>query len=143
MHTNPVDTLNELLRGEISAVETYRQALEKLTHSDARTQLEDACHSHELRVQKLREQVVRLGGRPDETSGAWGAFARLIEGGAKTFGEKAAIAALEEGEDRGLRLYRGDIDKLDPASRALIEQDVLPAQEATHRSLSTLKHARH
>ncbi len=143
MQTNPVDTLNELLRGEISAVETYRQALEKLTGSDARTQLEDACRSHELRVQKLRQQVVRLGGQPDETSGAWGAFARLVEGGAKSFGEKAAIAALEEGEDRGLRLYKGDIDKLDPASRALVEQDVLPAQEATHRSLSTLKHSLH
>ncbi|HXU64861.1 MAG TPA: DUF2383 domain-containing protein, partial [Polyangia bacterium] len=77
MQTKPVDTLNELLRGEISAVETYRQALEKLTNSDARMQLEDACRSHELRVQKLKDQVVRLGGKPDETSGAWGAFARL------------------------------------------------------------------
>ena len=143
METKPVDTLNELLRGEISAVETYHQALAKLTRSEARSQLEDACRSHELRVQKLREQVVRLGGHPEQTSGAWGAFARLVEGGAKAFGEKAAIAALEEGEDRGLRLYKGDIDKLDPASRALVEQDMLPAQEATHRSLSTLKHALH
>lgn len=143
MDTNPVDTLNELLRGEISAVETYRQALEKLTNSPARAELEDCRRSHEQRVQKLREQVTRLGGRPDEASGAWGAFARLVEGSAKAFGEKAAIAALEEGEDHGLRLYRGDIDKLDPASRALVEQDVLPAQERTHRSLSTLKHAMH
>ena len=143
MQTNSVDTLNELLRGEISAVETYRQALDKLTSSPARAQLEDCARSHQLRVEKLRDQVVRLGGRPDEKSGAWGAFARLIEGGAKTFGEKAAIAALEEGEDHGLKLYRGDIDKLDVASRALIEQDVLPAQEATHRSMSTLKHAMH
>jgi uncharacterized protein (TIGR02284 family) len=143
MQTNSVDTLNELLRGEISAVETYRQALSKLTTSSARSQLEDCARSHQLRVEKLRDQVVRLGGQPDEKSGAWGAFARLVEGGAKTFGEKAAIAALEEGEDHGLKLYRGDIDKLDPASRALIEQDVLPAQEATHRSMSTLKHTMH
>ncbi len=143
MQTNSIDTLNELLRGEISAVETYRQALSKLTASPARSQLEDCERSHQLRVEKLRDQVVRLGGKPDEKSGAWGAFARLVEGGAKTFGEKAAIAALEEGEDHGLKLYRGDIDKLDPASRALIEQDVLPAQEATHRSMSTLKHTMH
>ena len=143
MHTNSVDTLNELLRGEISAVETYRQALSKLTSSPARAQLEDCERSHQLRVEKLRDQVVRLGGRPDETSGAWGAFARLIEGSAKGFGEKAAIAALEEGEDHGLKLYRGDIGKLDPASRTLIEQDVLPAQETTHRTMSTLKHGMH
>lgn len=143
MQTNPVDTLNELLRGEISAVETYRQALEKLTSSPARAQLEDCCRSHEGRVQKLRAEVVRLGGNPDEKSGAWGTFAKLVEGGAKAFGEKAAIAALEEGEDHGLRLYRDDIAKLDASSRALIEQDVLPAQERTHRALSTLKHAMH
>jgi hypothetical protein len=143
METKPVDTLNELLRGEISAVETYRQALEKLSGSPARAELEECRRSHEMRVQKLRAQVVRLGGNPDETSGAWGAFAKLFEGGAKAFGEKAAIAALEEGEDHGLRLYKGDIDKLDPASRALVEQDVLPAQERTHRSLSTLKHTMH
>ena len=139
MQAKPVDTLNELLRGEISAVETYRQALEKLTSSDARMQLEDACRSHELRVQKLRDQVVRLGGKPDETSGAWGAFARLVEGGAKTFGEKAAIAALEEGEDRGLKLYRGDLSGLDPASRQFVQTDLLTPQEQTHRTMSTLK----
>ena len=143
MQTNPVETLNELLRGEISAVETYRQALEKLSGSPNRAELEECRRSHEMRVQKLREQVVRMGGNPDETSGAWGTFAKLFEGGAKAFGEKAAIAALEEGEDHGLRLYKGDIDKLDPASRALVEQDMLPAQERTHRSLSTLKHTMH
>jgi demethoxyubiquinone hydroxylase (CLK1/Coq7/Cat5 family) len=143
MDTNPVNTLNELLRGEISAVETYRMALEKLTESPVRGELEECRRSHEMRVEKLRHEVVRLGGRPDESSGAWGAFAKLVEGSAKAFGEKAAIAALEEGEDHGLRLYKGDLDKLDPASRTLVETDVLPAQEQTHRSLSTLKHAMH
>lgn len=143
METHSVDTLNELLRGEISAVETYRQALEKLSSSTVRAELEDCRRSHELRVQKLREQVVRMGGQPDDKSGAWGAFAKLVAGGAKVFGEKAAIAALEEGEDHGLRLYKGDMDKLDPVSRMLVETDVLPAQERTHRSLSTLKHAMH
>jgi hypothetical protein len=143
METNSVDTLNELLRGEISAVETYRQAMEKLANSPLSAELEACRRSHELRVQKLREQVVRLGGRPDDSSGAWGAFAKLVAGGANIFGEKAAIAALEEGEDRGLRLYKGDIGKLDPASRSFVEADMLPEQERTHQSLSTLKHAMH
>jgi demethoxyubiquinone hydroxylase (CLK1/Coq7/Cat5 family) len=143
MDTNPVSALNELLRGEISAVETYRQALDKLSNSAARAQLEECRRSHELRVQQLRNEVVRRGGRPDDSSGAWGAFAKLVEGGATAFGEKAAIAALEEGEDHGLRLYKADLEKLDPASRTLVETDMLPAQERTHRSLSTLKHAMH
>src|SRR5437763_16680602 len=106
----PVDSLNELLRGEISAVETYRQAIEKLGGSATRRQLEDCRRSHEGRVAKLRDHVARLGGEPAKESGAWGAFARLFEGGAKVFGERAAVAALEEGEDHGLKLYRADLD---------------------------------
>jgi hypothetical protein len=143
MQNTAVETLNECLRGEISAVETYRQALDTLTSSPARIRLERARLSHEQRVERLRREVVRLGGQPVETSGAWGAFARLVEGSAKKLGDKAAIAALKEGEDRGLKLYRGDIDKLDPRTRAVVAREVLPEQERTHESLSTLKHSFH
>ena len=138
-----IDTLNAFLRGEMSAVETYQQAIERLKGSERRVELEECQRSHEQRVQRLRQHIVQLGGEPSESSGPWGAFTRLFEGGAKAFGERAAIAALEEGEDHGLRLYRDDIDKLDPQSRQLVEMDLLPAQERTHRSLSTLKHSMH
>src|SRR5690348_10565446 len=114
-----VDALNELLRGEISAVETYRQAIDKLGGSPTVGQLEDCKRSHEQRIPKLREQVTNLGGQPAKDSGAWGAFARLFEGGAKAFGERAAVAALEEGEDHGLKLYRDDLGKLDTSSRLM------------------------
>jgi demethoxyubiquinone hydroxylase (CLK1/Coq7/Cat5 family) len=138
-----VTALNGFLRGEISAVETYRQALEKLGTSPSRVELEQCRRSHEQRVARLRQEVVRLGGKPEESSGAWGAFAKLVEGSAKVLGEKAAISVLEAGEDRGLKLYRDEIGKLDATARAVIETEVLPAQERTHHSLSTLKHSLH
>jgi len=138
-----VDALNELLRGEISAVETYRQAIDKLGESPTVGQLEDCKRSHEQRIPKLREEVARLGGQPAKESGAWGAFARLVEGGAKALGERAAVAALEAGEDHGLKLYRDDLDKLGGSSRLLIQQDLLPAQEQTHRDMSAPKHTLH
>ena len=138
-----VDSLNELLRGEISAVETYRQAIEKLGSSPTGVQLEDCRRSHAERVAKLRECVARLGGEPAKESGAWGAFARLVEGSAKAFGERAAVSALEEGEDHGLKLYRDDLAKLDPVSRGLVETELLPAQERTHQFMSTLKYTLH
>jgi hypothetical protein len=143
MENTSVDTLNGFLRGEISAVETYRQAIDRLASSPSRVQLEQARRSHEERVEKLRREVVRLGGQPAERSGAWGAFARVVEGSAKALGEKAAIAALEEGEDHGLKLYRSELEKLDPTSRAVIESEVLPEQKRTHDSLSVLKHSLH
>jgi hypothetical protein len=138
-----VDALNGFLRGEISAVETYRQAIEKLSSSPTRGQLEDCRRSHELRVTKLRDQVARLGGEPAKSSGPWGAFARLVEGGAKALGERSAVSALEEGEDHGLKLYRDDLEKLDMPTRRFVETDLLPAQQQTHQFMSTLKHTLH
>lgn len=138
-----IDTLNKFLRGELSAVETYGQALERLAGHPAARELEDCKRSHEERAEMLRQQVVRLGGEPSEGSGPWGGFAKLVEGSAKLFGERAAIAALEEGEDHGLRLYRNEMSDLDPSTRALVEQSLLPEQERTHRSLSSLKHQLH
>jgi hypothetical protein len=138
-----VDTLNKLLRGELSAVETYGQALERLKDSVFVADLTECRRSHEERVELLRQQVVRLGGEASRSSGPWGGFAKLVEGGAKLFGEKAAVAALEEGEDHGLRLYRSEVGKLDPITRDLIERSVIPAQERSHQVMSTLKHNYH
>lgn len=138
-----VDKLNEFLRGEMSAVETYRQALEKISSGGARVQLEQCRRSHEERVALLQRSITNFGGQPASTSGAWGSFAKLTEGGAKLFGEKAAIAALEEGEDHGLKLYLNDLEKLDASTLQLVRSDLLPAQERTHRALSDLKHGLH
>jgi len=137
--------LNKFLRGELAAVETYRQALERLATSTAAVDLMENKRSHEQRVEMLRNQIVRLGGTAAADSGPWGSFAKLIEGGAKLFGEKAAIAALEEGEDHGLKLYRNnsDVAKLDLATRDFVERSLLPEQERTHRTASRLKHSMH
>ena|SRR5882757_1576698 len=141
--SDTVDTLNKLLRGEISAVETYGQAIERLSKSTFVADLAECRRSHEERAELLRQQIVRLGGDPARSSGPWGGFAKLIEGGAKLFGEKAALATLEEGEDHGLKLYRNELSRLDPVTRDLVERSLLTAQERTHQVLSTLKHNFH
>ena len=135
------DKLNSFLRGEISAVETYRQALDKLKTSAHRPTLEECQRSHEYRVQLLRQEIRRRGGTPAESSGPWGAFAKLVEGGAKLFGEKAAVAALEEGEDHGRDDYKRDLKDLDAQGRSFVEQNLLSEQLRTHQAMSNLKHA--
>jgi len=64
----------------------------------------------------------------------------LREGGAKVLGKKAAIAALEEGEDHGVKDYKADVKDLDPQVRAMVETQLRPAQKQTHDRLSALKH---
>jgi uncharacterized protein (TIGR02284 family) len=135
-----VDQLNSFLRGEISAVETYQLALEKVDHiSTTRDELLVNLKSHQDRVMMLQDAVRTLGGEPATGSGPWGAFAKAVETGAKAFGEKAAVAALEEGEDHGLKDYKGDLKDLDFEARALVQDKLLPQQQQTHDRLSALK----
>lgn len=138
-----VDTLNSFLRGEISAVETYRQALGHVSDTRLRGALEDCQHDHEHRVEELRERILKLGGEPVKSSGLWGTFAKLVQGGADLLGEKAAIQALEEGEDHGLHDYQRDVEQVHGEARRLVKMELLPAQKRTHERLSRLKRTLH
>jgi hypothetical protein len=134
-----ITTLNTFLRGEIAAVDTYKQALRRLDDAGSSDELRECLASHERRVAALRRHIVELGGTPAATSGAWGSFSRLFQGDVAALGDGAAIAALEEGEDRGLQLYLEDVGKLDRATRKVVEREILPEQLRTHDYLSDLK----
>jgi len=134
-----VDQLNSFLRGELSAVETYRKALTKLESFPHRPMLEECASSHQQRVLLLAQEVERRGGQPAKSSGAWGAFAKAVEGGSAALGAKLAIAVLEEGEDHGRNDYDRDIDGLDADARQLVAQRLMPEQLRTHGTMSRLK----
>jgi demethoxyubiquinone hydroxylase (CLK1/Coq7/Cat5 family) len=135
--------LNTFLRGEISAVETYRQALQKVTAPQARVQLEECEQNHQQRIDLLRARIAALGGTPSQDSGAWGTWAKLLQTGGNLLGEKTAVDALESGEDHGLREYRRELDNLDGDTRSFVESQLLPQAERTHGTLSTLKRTIH
>jgi demethoxyubiquinone hydroxylase (CLK1/Coq7/Cat5 family) len=135
--------LNSFLRGEISAVETYKQALDKIKDPAIRTQLQTCEQDHEKRIELLRERITSLGGKPDQGSGAYGVWAKLLQGGGDLLGEKTALSALEQGEDHGLNDYRKDLDALDGDTRTWVESNILPKAEQTHGTMSTLKRTVH
>ncbi len=137
-----IDALNELLRGEMSAVESYDQALERLhgqvaLHADLRS-----CRAlHVERVERLRSLILQHGGRPSDTSGIWGSFVKVLEGTATALGAKAAVTMLEEGEEHGLREYNENLAKLDVPTRLVVSAELLPGQQRTHDAVSALKDA--
>lgn len=133
-----IDALKALLCGERAAVETYGQAME-LFHGEIPRELDACLNSHRLRVGKLITRIQELGGKPAESSGTWGAFARLVEGGATMLGRAATVATLEEGEDHGLRLYEDRMTDLDPESWNLIEGELQVEQRTTHAMISDLR----
>lgn len=124
-------TLNSLLRGEMSAIETYRQAIEKLDNEVGAEDLHWLRTQHRDAADALWHHVEQHGGKPSEDSGPWGAFAKAVEGTAKLFGNAAALKALKEGEEHGLKDYEEALrDKNLPADCQALLRGLLERQRA-------------
>jgi len=125
-----VDQLNSLLRGEISAVETYTQASRKIEAERAgdASLLRQIELEHGRNAQLLRDEVKRLGGEANNASGVWGVWVKAIEAIATLLGDVATLKALKEGEEHGLRDYKDALEKLDEKARELVERRLIPAQ---------------
>lgn len=132
-----IEQLNSLLRGEISAVEAYDQAIRKVDdeHVSEATALRAIAQEHGEHAQLLRDAIRKLGGEADESSGPWGAWAKIVEGTAKLFGDASALKALKEGEEHGLKDYEEALDDVDEATRSLITSHIIPNQR---RHIQTL-----
>lgn len=125
-----IDQLNSMLRGEISAVETYTQAARRFEHERAgdAALLREIELEHGRNAQLIREEVKRLGGEPDNASGAWGVWAKSIEAIATLLGEAVTLKALKEGEEHGLRDYKDALEKMDGPPKELLVRRLIPAQ---------------
>jgi demethoxyubiquinone hydroxylase (CLK1/Coq7/Cat5 family) len=132
--------LNSLLRGELAAMETYQLVLEKMQHDPTWADLNNIQQEHQEAVDTLRNQVRQFGERPDSRSGAWGAWARLVEGTAALLGKRTALTALKEGERFGQRDYQSALadENLPEESRAFIRSELLPRSRAHLNTLDRL-----
>ena len=83
-----VSRLNALLRGELAAVDTYQQALEKVGGEAGADEISRIHAEHVNAVTALRQYVVREGGNPEDGPGMWGTFAKAVEGMAKLIGKQ-------------------------------------------------------
>jgi uncharacterized protein (TIGR02284 family) len=123
-----IAVLNSLLRGELSATETYQQALEKVGQGPGAADLRQMHHDHREAANTLRQHVHQHGGKPDQGSGAWGAWAKTVEGTAKLFGNASALKALKEGEEHGIKEYDSALASADLPTdcKDLIRNQLLP-----------------
>jgi hypothetical protein len=136
-----IDACNELLRGELSAVETYTQAIESFKTGAERAVLERIRSGHEESARKLHNHVLSMDGLPSISSGPWGAFAKTVEGTAKVIGPDMALKALQEGEEHGIKEYRDALDSEDVMSeiKTVMRMELLPRLEENLRALDRLR----
>jgi len=139
MATTDTDALCSLHRGEISATETYNQALEKFSGQPEEAELRHMRDDHRETANMLRQHVHEMGGQPSTGSGWWGAWAKTVEGAAKVFGKTAALKALKEGEEHGIKEYEcvlaSDVPEM---CKSMIREQLLPRCQTHVHSLDRL-----
>jgi len=127
--------LNSLLRGEIAAAETYRMAIDKLAAAENAAAgsnvglLRQIQEEHGRAAQGIRDRIQELGGEASDTSGAWGVWAKTVQGTMNLFGDASSLKALKEGEEHGLKDYQEALDDVDASSAQLIQNQFIPAQQ--------------
>lgn len=129
---NVVKELNDLVKGELAAVETYREALDKISGPAAGEDLRAIESDHEEALIILRDAMTQLHAAAPVDSGLWGEWSKAVEGAAAAFGDKAAIKALKEGEEHGVMSYERALrdQALDPALSQVIRSRLLPRTRA-------------
>ncbi|MEO5916264.1 MAG: DUF2383 domain-containing protein [Luteolibacter sp.] len=136
-----IDACNKLLRGEISAIETYTQAIEKCDEQAVLQPIRMIRDEHEKSANVLRQHLSSMGAAPDADSGAWGAFAKAVEGAAALLGNGAAITALIEGERHGISEYEDALENpgVMEDAKSNIRGELLPRLKEHVRTLEVLQ----
>src|SRR6478672_10113557 len=131
--SNAIDQLNSLLRGEISAAETYRMAIDKISESDSASAngglLREIQAEHGRAAQSIRDRIRELGGEAADSSGAWGVWAKTVQETMNLFGDTSSLKSLKEGEEHGLKDYERALPDLDASSAQLVSNQYIPAQQ--------------
>lgn len=137
-HEHCIKVCNSLLRGELSAVEAYDQAISKHADNTGASELHRIRDEHATAVSRLRENVREMGGTPEADSGAWGLFAKTIQSAANLFGRGSALESLQQGEEQGRRDYESALkdEEVLPGCKVLIRDELLPG---TQRHIATLE----
>lgn len=120
--------LNQLLRGELSAVETYDQAIEKFAREPEALAFIEIRDRHCISVEQIRGKIELLAGAPSESSGPWGVVVNTAQATANMLGKDSALEMLKRGEVHGVREYEAALSnsEMEEESRELIRSVLLP-----------------
>lgn len=135
-----LELCNKFLRGERSAVETYDQAIEKFGHKQDLGDLQRIRDEHREAVTRLEEHIRTMGGTPDQDSGAWGTFAKAVQGAANLIGADSAISSLQQGESHGRSDYADALEDIDvlPEVKEMVRTHLLPRTDDHIQELARL-----
>ncbi|HHT42928.1 MAG TPA: DUF2383 domain-containing protein [Firmicutes bacterium] len=117
-----IDTLNELLKGELMAMEIYKETQALQGDEQVREMLQQFAADHEEHARLLAQRIKELGGTPITSAGMAGTMAGLWSKINALRGPAHLLQQVYTGEDRGVHAYEDRIDELDPQSQVLVSE---------------------
>jgi rubrerythrin len=126
------ETLNSLLRAELSAAQTYRRLLARTKWKERKDEIELIARDHQEAADLLGSEITALGGDPDTQVSTWRNLEAIIEGCRDPLSDPMAIKALKEGEKQDLLSYERAMNQvaLEPTFKVLIHETLLPRTRA-------------
>jgi rubrerythrin len=122
------DTLNTLLRSELSAVEAYEKAMARLEDQQVLADLHTIRDEHARAGELLRERVTDRGAEPSDRTGPWSTVAAAVAGTSGMISPTTALWALCQGEQHAINEYEDALkhDGLDADGKQAIRRELLP-----------------
>ncbi len=123
--------IDEILKGEIAAVESYEFIYDKVKTTQEIDILRKIHSEHVEEVEYWRQELIRDALLPQEHSGDIGMLAKSLLSALHIIGLKGSLYVLKQGEDLGLRIYHSKITSplLNPIQRRHIQEVSIPNQE--------------
>ncbi len=131
--------LDDLIRGEMTAIKTYSQVLEKVKDPAEMKQLTAIKQDHVNAVATLKRYATKDVLEDTTSTGPWGTFTEAFTGAAKMMGNTTAVKALTQGEEHGVTEYKEALadDNITPDLKKVIKATLLPKQEGHIKALKS------
>lgn len=121
-HYHSVDTLKELLKGEMMAVNTYGKAKDWQKDEQVADMFARFHYDHKRHAEQLANRIIELGGAPEFSTGFAGIMSDLNTRYKSLRGPKHVMKQIYDGEDKGVHAYEDRIDELDSSSKDLVRK---------------------
>lgn len=143
-HENQIEVLNDLIRINNDRIEGYRKAAEQL--KDERSTLIPVFDKLQTESQNnlrdLKDEVLRLGGKPDEGTTTGGKIYRAWMDVKATFGgddPESVLMSCEGGEDAAKRAYNSALESGDLGDSLSVVTNQRDAQLLSHDQIKMLR----
>lgn len=115
-----IDTLNELLKGELMAMNIYKETDDLQGDEQVMGMLDQFANDHQEHARLLADRIRELGGTPVTSTGVAGTMAGLSSKINALRGPSHLLKQVYDGEDKGVHAYEDRVDGLDPESQELV-----------------------